>query len=77
MKEQTIQAETFEGALREALDLGFTTAETEIGTHRLIEDMLSEMETGTTDPAEYALFGCYIVRVTDAWDINAEVVALN
>lgn len=77
MKEQIISATTFEGALREALALGFTTAETAIGTHQAIKDMLSEMEEDESEPEEYTRFGCYIVRITDAWKENAEIIALS
>lgn len=73
----TIEGMTLESALGEALMLGFSNADTEYGTTRLIEEIIDELNPDAPDPEDYVLIGSFIFRVTDAWDRNGEVIALS
>ena len=73
----TIEGMTLEGVLREALTLGFSNADTQYGTTRPIEEIIDELNPDAPDPDDYVLVGNFIFRVTDAWDRNGEVIALD
>lgn len=74
-----IQTKSLKDALTEAIRLGFSLAETAIGTHRPIDEWLEALsESGDDgDDEGYALFGSVIVRLQDAWRRDAEVVHLD
>ena len=72
-----IQTKSLKDALTEATRLGFSLAETAIGTHRPIDEWLEELSESDDDGDCYALFGSVIVRTQDAWKRDAEVIHLD
>ena len=73
----SIETTSLKAALAEASSLGFTTAETAIGTHRPIDEWLEELDESGDCTDGYALFRNIIVRITDAWQRDAEVIHLD
>ena len=73
----SIEGSTLRDALTEAMNHGFSTIETEAGTHPPIAEYISEIDSDAPDCEDYVLFGHFIIRVTDAWDWNAEVYTLD
>lgn len=71
-----VQTKSLKDALTEASRLGFSLAETAIGTHRRIDEWLEELSESSDDEG-YALFGSVIVRPQDAWQRDAEVIHLD
>lgn len=71
---------SFENALKEALHRGFRTyIEPTTGSHKDIDEALEELEE-IVDPEDchedYVIFGNIIVSLSDAWDRQADVYAL-
>ena len=76
----TLRIKTFEEALQEAQKLGFETyAEPHTGITYSIDGTLTRLakDKASKSPADYILFGRYIVRATQAWDRSAEVYTLD
>jgi hypothetical protein len=69
-----IQTKSLKDALTKATHLGFSQAETAIGTHRPIDEWLKELSESGGGCGGYALFGSVIVRIRDVWQRDAEVV---
>jgi len=72
-----VQTKSLKDALTEASRLGFSLAETAIGTHRPIDVWLEELSESGDDGDGYTLFGSVIVRPQDAWRRDAEVIHLD
>ena len=71
-----IQTKFLKDALTEATRLGFSLAETAIGTHRPIDEWLEELSESGDDEG-YALFGSVIIRIQDAWQRDANIIHLD
>ena len=76
MKKLTVDAMTLEEALEEAKTRGFQLTSSGIGTHLSIDDLLEELDDASESPCEYTLFYNTIVRISDAWSRDAEVIHL-
>lgn len=73
------QAVTLKSACLEAQRRGYQYIRNcEIGLYEYIEDFIEDLEagSGTSDPADYMIFGDYIVRLSDAGKAIAEVYEL-
>ena len=73
MKKTTLRA-----ACQWALDNGFRFIANDQGLDATLLALRDELEQEPAeDPADYVVFGSFIVRVSDAWKVNAEVYALS
>ena len=67
---------TLKSACQEALRRGFKTILIpEVCIHYDLAEFTDEIEEGGTE--EYAVFGAFIIRVTDAWKEEAELFELD
>lgn len=71
-------AVTLSAALEEARRRGFSSISVPgVGTHQSLQDFAAELELSEgEDPAEYVIFGSFIVRTADAWKFLAEIYEL-
>ena len=73
------KAYTLKSACKEGMSRGYQYVRIcEINLNVYIEDFIEDMEMGssTPDPADYMIFGDYIVRLSDAGKAKAEVYEL-
>ena len=67
---------TLKSACKEALRRGFKTIWIqEVCIHYDLAEFTDEIEEGGAE--EYAVFGAFIIRVTDAWKEEAELFELD